>query len=216
MSGLLKYEWGISVRNFITCLILLVTLPAMAATGPEQLIRQTSKNVMTEIRDNIDSYKSDPQKVYELVDEQVLPHFDFAAMADLALGKYKDRVSTEQKSAIVTEFRMLLVRTYSSALVEYTELEPIYLPMDGTEADGLVTVKTQYDQSGGFPVPMDYSLRLGDDGWKVFDVSVDEISLVTNYRSSFARAIKRDGVDGLIRTLQARNQDLEDEVSREK
>lgn len=204
------------MRNFITCLILLITLPAMAATGPEQLIRQTTKSVMTEIRENIDSYKSDPQKVYQLVDEQVLPHFDFAAMADLALGKYKDRVSSEQKSAIVTEFRMLLVRTYSAALVEYTELEPIYLPMDGTEADGLVTVKTQYDQQGGFPVPMDYSLRLSDDGWKVFDVSVDEISLVTNYRSSFARAIKRDGVDGLIRTLQARNQDLEDEVSREK
>jgi len=204
------------VRNFITCLILLITLPAMAAAGPEQLIRQTTKSVMTEIRENIDSYKSDPQKVYQLVDEQVLPHFDFAAMADLALGKYKDRVSSEQKSAIVTEFRMLLVRTYSAALVEYTELEPIYLPMDGTEADGLVTVKTQYDQQGGFPVPMDYSLRLSDDGWKVFDVSVDEISLVTNYRSSFARAIKRDGVDGLIKTLQARNQDLEDEVSREK
>ncbi|MGB5328889.1 MAG: ABC transporter substrate-binding protein [Gammaproteobacteria bacterium] len=204
------------MRNFITCLILLITLPAMAATGPEQLIRQTTKSVMTEIRENIDSYKSDPQKVYQLVDEQVLPHFDFAAMADLALGKYKDRVSSEQKSAIVTEFRMLLVRTYSAALVEYTELEPIYLPMDGTEADGLVTVKTQYDQQGGFPVPMDYSLRLSDDGWKVFDVSVDEISLVTNYRSSFARAIKRDGVDGLIKTLQARNQDLEDEVSREK
>ena len=204
------------MKNIITCLILLVTLPAVAATGPEQLIRQTSKNVMAEIRENIDSYQNDPQKVYKLVDEQVLPHFDFVAMADLALGRYKDRVSAEQRAAIVTEFRRLLVRTYSSALVEYTEQEPIYLPMDGTEAEGMVTVRTMYDQSGEFPIPIDYSLRLGDDGWKVFDVSVDEVSLVTNYRSSFARTIKKDGVDGLIKTLQARNQDLEDEKNREK
>jgi len=204
------------VKNIITFFILLVTLPAMAATGPEQLIRQTSKSVMDEIRGNIDTYQSDPQKVHKLVDEQVLPHFDFAAMTDLALGRYKDRVSADQRSAIVTEFRLLLVRTYSSALVEYTDQEPIYLPMDGTEAEGMVTVRTSYDQSGEFPIPIDYSLRLDDDGWKVFDVRVDEVSLVTNYRSSFARTIKKDGVDGLIKTLQARNEDLEDEKNREK
>jgi phospholipid transport system substrate-binding protein len=188
----------------------------MAATGPEQLIRQTSQSVLVEIRANMDTYKSDPQKVYKLVDEQVLPHFNFAAMAELALGKNIDRISAEQKSLIVTEFRLLLVRTYSSALVEYSDQESIYLPMEGSEAEGMVTVRTQYEQPGEFPIPIDYSLRLGDDGWKVFDVSVDEISLVTNYRSSFARAIKKDGVDGLIRTLQARNQYLEDEVSQEK
>jgi len=204
------------LKNILTCLFLLITLPALAATGPEQLIRQTANSVMVEIRANIDTYKSDPQKVYTLVDEQVLPHFDFAAMADLALGKYKDRVNAEQRSKIVTEFRLLLVRTYSSALVEYTDQEPIYLPMDGNEAEGMVTVKTQYEQLGEFPIPIDYRLRLGDDGWKVFDVSVDEISLVTNYRSSFARAIKKDGVDGLIKSLQERNQYLDDPQNLEK
>ena len=204
------------MKNILTCLILLITLPAMAATGPEQLIRQTTSSVMAEIRANIDTYKSDPQKVYTLVDEQVLPHFDFAAMADLALGKYKDRVNAEQRSEIVTEFRLLLVRTYSSALVEYTDQEPVYLPMDGNEAEGMVTVKTHYEQPGEFPIPIDYRLRLGDDGWKVFDVSVDEISLVTNYRSSFARAIKKDGVDGLIKSLQERNQYLDDPQNLEK
>jgi phospholipid transport system substrate-binding protein len=197
-------------------LILLVTLPAMAAIGPEQLIRQTSESVMAEIRANMELYKSDPQKLYKLVDELVLPHFNFAAMTDLALGRYKDRISAEQKLMIVTEFRLLLVRTYSAALVEYTDQELIYLPMDGTETEGMVTVRTKYDQPGGFPIPIDYNMRLGDDGWKVFDVSVDEVSLVTNYRSSFARAIKRDGVDGLIKILQARNQNLQDEVNQEK
>jgi phospholipid transport system substrate-binding protein len=204
------------VKNIMTCLILLVTLPAMAAVGPEQLIRQTSEGVMAEIRANMDIYKDDPQKVYKLVEEMVLPHFNFVAMADRALGKYKGRISAEQKSAIVTEFRLLLVRTYSSALVEYTDQELIYLPMDGTEAEGMVTVRTKYNQPGGFPIPIDYSLRLGDDGWKVFDVSVDEVSLVANYRSSFARAIKKDGVDGLIKTLQARNQNVQEEQDRTK
>jgi len=204
------------VKKLITCLILLVTLPAMAAIGPEQLVRQTSESVMAEIRANLDIYKSDPQKVYKLVDELVLPHFDFVAMADLALGQYRDRISAEQRSTIVTEFRLLLVRTYSSALIEYTEQELIYLPMDGTEAEGMVTVRTRYNQAGGFPIPIDYSLRLGDDGWKVFDVSVDEVSLVTNYRSSFARAIKKDGVDGLIKSLQARNRNQREKEDRRK
>jgi phospholipid transport system substrate-binding protein len=79
--------------------------------------------------------------------------------------------------------------------------------MEGAESEGLVTVRIEIEQAGGFPIPIDYTLRLGDDGWKVFDVSVDEVSLVTNYRSSFARAIKKNGVDGLIKTLQERNQE---------
>jgi phospholipid transport system substrate-binding protein len=198
----------------MACLILLVTLPAMAAIGPEQLIRQTSQSVMAEIRANMDIYKSDPQKLYKLVDELVLPHFNFVAMTDLALGQYKDRISAEQKSMIVTEFRQLLVRTYSSALVEYTDQELIYLPMDGTEAEAVVTVRTRYDLPDGFPIPIDYKMRLGDDGWKVFDISVDEVSLVMNYRSSFARSIKRDGVAGLIKSLQARNQNLPEKEDR--
>jgi len=195
------------VKKLIACLILLFALPAMAVTGPEQLVRQTSESVIAEIRANLDVYKDDPKKVYQLVDELVLPHFDFAAMTDLALGRYKDKVSAEQKPAIVVEFRQLLVRTYSSALFEYTDQEMIYLPMEGSEAEGLVTVRTEIEQAGGFPIPINYVLRLGEEGWKVFDVSVDEVSLVTNYRSSFARAIKKDGVDGLIKTLRERNQE---------
>jgi len=195
------------VKNLFAGLILLLALPAMAASGPEQLVRQTSENVIAEIRANLDSYKSDPKKVYKLVDELVLPHFDFAAMTDLALGRHKDKVSATQRPAIIAEFRQLLVRTYSSALFEYTDQEMIYLPMEGNEADGMVIVRTEIEQAGGFPIPINYELRLGDGGWKVFDVSVDEVSLVTNYRSSFARAIKKDGIDGLIQTLQERNQE---------
>ena len=133
------------MKKLIACLILLFALPAMAVTGPEQLVRQTSESVIAEIRANLDVYKDDPKKVYQLVDELVLPHFDFAAMTDLALGRYKDKVSAEQKPAIVVEFRQLLVRTYSSALFEYTDQEMIYLPMEGSEAEGLVTVRTEIE-----------------------------------------------------------------------
>jgi phospholipid transport system substrate-binding protein len=170
------------------------------------MIKETADQVLEEMRTNAELYKSDPQKIYELVDTLVLPHFDFAAMTDLALGRYTDQVSPEQRPEIISEFRHLLVRTYSSALLEYTDQNLVYLPSEGSEADGEVTVRAEIQQAGGFPIPIDYLLRNGVDGWKVIDVSVDDVSLVTNYRSSFARAIKKDGVAGLIQTLRERNQ----------
>ena len=194
------------MKKLFTLLLLCLSLPLGAAVGPEQLIRETSDSVIAEIKNNGEAYRQNPEQIYELVETLVLPHFDFAAMTDLALGNYRDQVSAEQRPTIVNEFRALLVRTYSSALLEYTDQEVDYLPMQGSEADGEVLVKTEISQQGGFPIPIDYRLRLGADGWKVFDISVDEVSLVTNYRSSFARAIKKDGVDGLIKTLQDRNQ----------
>lgn len=195
------------MKKIIAFILLLLALPALAVTGPEQLIKQTSDKVLAEIKANAESYKRDPKEVYRLVNEVVLPHFDFSAMTDLALGQYKDEVNAEQRPTIIEEFRLLLVRTYSSALLEYTDQKLIYLPMEGLEADGEVMVRTEVEQAGGFPIPINYTLRLGEDGWKVFDISVDDVSLVTNYRSSFARAIKKNGVDGLIKTLQDRNQE---------
>ncbi len=195
------------MNKILAFVLLLVVLPAQAATGPEKLIKDTSDKVIAEIKENADRYQSDPQSIYQLVDEVVLPHFDFTAMTDLALGRYKDDVAVDQKPTIVKAFRQLLVRTYSSALLEYTDQVLIYLPMEGSEDSGQVVVRTEIEQQGGFPIPINYSLRLGDNGWKVIDISVDEVSLVTNYRSSFARAIKKDGVGGLIKTLQERNQE---------
>ncbi len=93
------------MKNIMACLILLVTLPAMAAIGPEQLIRQTSESVMAEIRANMDIYKSDPQKLYKLVDELVLPQFNFTAMADLALGRYKDSSLILRSEERITNIR---------------------------------------------------------------------------------------------------------------
>jgi phospholipid transport system substrate-binding protein len=196
------------MRQLIFGVMLMMAWPAIATSSIQQMIKETADQVLEEMRTNAELYKSDPQKIYELVDTLVLPHFDFEAMTDLALGRYGDQVSPEQRPEIISEFRHLLVRTYSSALLEYTDQSVVFLPMEGSEADGEVTVRAEIQQAGGFPIPIDYLVRNGDDGWKVIDVSVDDVSLVTNYRSSFARAIKKDGVDGLIQTLRARNQSL--------
>ena len=194
------------MKKFFASLLLTLALPAMAASGPEQLVKQTSDKVLADIKLNAVTYRSNPAGLYTLVEKVVLPNFDFRAMTDLALGRHKDKVSAEQKPAIINEFRAILVRTYSSALLEYNNQELIYLPMEGSEADGKVVVRTEIEQAGGFPIPINYTLRHGDDGWKVFDISVDDVSLVTNFRSSFARAIKKNGVDGLIQTLKQRNE----------
>ena len=197
------------LMKYVMAFVMLVFVAggANAAVDPEQLIRDTADKVLNEIKANTDSYKNDPDKLNELVDRVVLPHFNFDSMTNLALGKYKDKVSEEQRPLIINEFRALLVRTYGKALLEYNDQVIVYLPKEGSIEAGDVTVRTEIEQAGGFPIPLNYSLSLGDDGWKVYDISVDDISLVTNYRSSFARQIKKKGVDGLIETLRARNQE---------
>jgi len=143
--------------------------------------------------------------VNQLVNEIVAPHVDFEAMTKLALGRNYKNADDGQRAAIVKEFRVLLIRTYGSALTEYSDEEIIYLPFVPGEKEKLAVVKTEIEQAGGFPIPINYKLRLKDDGWKVYDISVDEVSLVTNYRGSFNRAIKKHGIDKLIETLQKRN-----------
>lgn len=192
--------------SFLFASLVLTPSLVFASVGPEELVKQTSERLLVELKANNEAYRSDLPSLYRLVNEVVLPNFDFDAMTDLALGRHKDKVSAEQKPVIVQEFRSILVRTYSSALLEYTDQELVYLPMEGQESDGKVVVRSEIEQAGGFPIPINYSLRNGDDGWKVYDISVDEVSLVTNFRSSFARAIKKNGVDGLIQTLKDRNQ----------
>lgn len=176
-----------------------------AEIGPEALIKQTADQVLKNIKANSAKYKEDPAQLFALVDEVVLPHFDFNAMTDLALGIYKSKIDATQKPLIINEFRALLVRTYGKALLEYNDQVIAFLPMEGSEADGDVLVRSEIEQAGGFPIPLNYRLKQGEQGWKVYDITVDDISLVTNYRSSFARQIKKKGIDGLIELLRSRN-----------
>jgi len=194
-------------KGVVMIFMALVFQPLFAGESePEQLVRSTADEVLNIIKTRQPEFKEQPAKLFELVDEKVLPHFDFERMTDLALGRYKRKVKGHQKPQLVKEFRHLLVRTYGKALLNYKDEVIAYLPMRGNLDKGEVTVRTEIEQKGGFPIPLNYELYKKDDNsWKVYDISVDNISLVTNYRSSFARKIKQDGVDGLINSLRNRN-----------
>lgn len=182
---------------------------AAAESDPEQLIRVTADEVLATIKARQAEFQQDPSKMYAMVDEKVLPHFDFNRMTDLALGRYKRKVQGDQKPKLVNEFRNLLVRTYGKALLAYNDQQIIYKPMRGSVEEGRVMIRTEIEQQGGVPIPMNYALYKKGSDWKVYDIKVDNISLVTNYRSSFAREIKANGIDGLIKTLQNRNNSKE-------
>lgn len=200
--------------NFLIKFIVLLTAigftQASLAAGsePQQLVQNTANEVLNIIKSRQQEFRDNPSSMYAMVDEKVLPHFDFDRMTNLALGRYKRQINGEQRPKLVQEFRNVLVRTYGKALLEYNDQEILYLPMRGSLDKGEVTVRTEIQQKGGFPIPLNYELYLQDNNsWKVYDISVDNISLVTNYRASFAREIKANGIDGLIQVLQNRNKD---------
>jgi phospholipid transport system substrate-binding protein len=145
------------------------------------------------------------QKIDKLAEEKVLPYFNFVRMTQLAVGRNWRDASDTQKKSLIDEFRTLLVRTYSTSLSQYRNQTIDVKPMRISAADTDVVVKTQVNQPGGQPIPIDYSLEKTKDGWKVFDVLIDGVSLVTNYRSSFNTEIQKSGIDGLIKSLIDRN-----------
>ena len=189
--------------------------PAGAAElAPDVLVRETSQDVLEIVKKDKDIQAGDKKKIYALVDAKVLPHFDFKRMTQLAVGKFWRQATPEQQESLVKEFRTLLVRTYSTSLSAYKNQKIDYKPLRMQPGDVDVSVKTVVNQPGGQPVPIDYSLQKNPDGWKVYDVVVDNISLVTNYRGSFANEIRQSGIDGLIKTLVDKNHRAESQGSK--
>ncbi len=180
---------------------------ASVAQSPQALIKSTSDQVLARLKADHDELQAHPDKVYALVEDIVLPHFDFHRIARWVLGKYSRRASAAQMARFTEEFRMLLVRTYATALLQYTNQQIDYLPLRMKPGATDVTVKTEIQQPGAFPIPIDYDLYLpeGSKEWKVYDVSIDSVSLVSNYRSTFAGEIRRKGLDALIDSLAKRN-----------
>lgn len=194
-------------KIWILTLALLLGAPlAAASVTPTELVKDTADQILTTFQENRADLEGKPEKIYHLVDEIVLPHFDFQRMSQLVLGKYWRQASTEQRERFTHEFRTLLVRTYSKALEQYRDQTINYLPMRGDEQGGDVLVRTEVQQSDGYPIPINYSLYLVEGQWKVYDVVIDNVSLVTNYRSSFATDIRKGGLDNLIARLAERNQ----------
>jgi phospholipid transport system substrate-binding protein len=197
------------MRRFITALLFglaLNTAVAVADTSaPEALVRETSDRMLTVLKEQHAVIKAEPQRLYELVDDIVLPHFDFERMSRWVLGKHWKRATPEQQQRFVSEFRTLLVRTYGTALLDYTDLKINYLPLRMAEGSEDVTVRTEVMQPGRQPIPINYSMFHRADGWKVYDVAIDGISLVSNYRTDFSNQISTAGIDALIQRLVERN-----------
>lgn len=187
-------------------LLFVLVLPVYGAAKPDQFVKETAETVLEKLKTEGDAIKNDPDRVNDIVTDMVLPHFDFERMSKWVLGKHWRRASDEQKVKFVKEFKVLLVRTYANSLSEYSDQEIHYFPFRGTGKEEEVTVKTEIDQPGGFPIPINYDLYRVNDAWKVVDVAIDGVSLVANYRSSFSAQIRKLGVDGLIAKLSEGNQ----------
>lgn len=186
--------------------ILLAWATVTHAAGPDELIKVTSEKVLNTLEKNKGLYENNPDQIYTLVNDIILPHLDFRAMSKLALGKNWRKANKDQQEQFVDAFKSMLIRTYSKSLTEYTGQEIEFLPYrPPAEGKKTVTVKTQIKQDNGPAIPIDYRLRIKNDIWKVYDIKIDGISLVTNYRNSFASDIRKVGMDGLIAKLLAKN-----------
>ena len=189
---------------------LLIAFAAQAAdktsdTAPDALVKTTVEEVLSVIKQTKDKHA-----LHDLAEKKVLPHFDFQAMTRLAVGRSWREANPTQQKALETAFRSLLVSTYTTALTQSTntnqtvEVKPVRVKPDDTD----VAVKTLVKEPGRQPIAIDYRMSKTPSGWKVYDVVVENLSLVTNYRGSFNSEITRSGIDGLIKTLEAKNKQL--------
>jgi len=190
------------------CLVLCVAathIAAAATQAPDQLVRETSERVLGIIRADPDIAAGDARRIAEVVETYLLGHFDFTSMTRLAVGKNWRRVADADKPALVKAFRTLLVRTYSVALADYRDQQIRYKPVTLEPGARRAVVETTIAQAGNKPISMNYRMALTPEGWKVYDIIVEGVSLVINYRSLFNSTVESAGVGGLIRMLQEKN-----------
>jgi phospholipid transport system substrate-binding protein len=174
--------------------------------GPQEAVRDTAQKVLGEVLERKEELKESPQEIYALVEKHVLPNFDFEYMARLVLGKHWKKASEEEQQGFIQAFRELLVRTYATALLNYSGQEVEYPDFKLEPGSDKVTVPTLvFASEGSQPIPINYSLHLVDGEWKVYDVKVEGISLVLNYRSSFSSLIRQHQISGLIERINQKN-----------
>ena len=197
------------IALFCACLALMNPLPSVAdIVPPDVLVRSVTDEVLAIVRTDKTIQSGNTQRVLELVDVKLLPHFDFTRMTMLAVGRDWTGASPEQRTRLIDAFRTLLVRTYASALTRYRDQKIEIKPLRMTETDTRVQIQTQVLQPGATPLAIDYMLHKTGQGWQVFDVVVEGSSLVTSYRSNFAQEVNAGGVDGLIKAIEAKNRSL--------
>lgn len=195
------------LRTLIAALLFLFYLPTLAAVSPpEKVIIDTSERMLEIIHKEGDALRENREKVYKVIDEVINPHIDFKRMSRWVLGKYWRKATGAQKTRFVKEFRFLLMRTYATAITEYSGEKIEYLPARFKTGDTDISVRTKLRQPGNpNPISVNYSLYKVNGGWKVYDIVIEGVSLIANYRSSFATQIKRGSIQKLIDTLAEHN-----------
>jgi phospholipid transport system substrate-binding protein len=189
---------------FLTLTLLSIFEISAESLSPQEIVQTTADDVLTILKSDKD-IQSDKKKIYQLAEEKILPNFDLEKVSRLVLGKAWRNIDDSQKQKFQSEFKTLLLRTYAVALGKYKDQEIKFKPLRMNPDDAKATVKTQILQDGGQPISVDYTLAKTVNSWKVFDIVIEGVSLVTNYRSQFANEIKNNGIDSLIMKLEEKN-----------
>lgn len=192
------------IIGFVLGLLIGGTALAQQAT-PDQLVQKVTDEVMAAIKSDKQLAAGDRQKALKLAEEKILPFVDFEQATRLAVGRAWSQASPEQKKRLVTEFKNMLVRTYSNAVEAYQGQTLKVLPARGKGDPEDTVVRTQFNRNGGQPLPIDFHMRQVDNTWKVYDIVVEGVSLVMTYRSEFDAVVKQEGIDGLIKRLAQKN-----------
>lgn len=191
--------------------IALSTVTAVAqaqAPAPDVLVKTITAEVIAILKKDREIQAGDAKKAADLIETKIVPHFDFTRMTRIAMARNWRNATPAQQNELTLEFRMLLVRTYSTALASYRDQQIDYKPLRSKPEDTEVTVKSDVRQSGSpQPVSIDYEMEKTPSGWKVYDVKVGGVSLVTTYRDTFASEVREHGIDGLLKALAAKNRE---------
>ncbi|MBK5931630.1 MlaC/ttg2D family ABC transporter substrate-binding protein [Halochromatium salexigens] len=195
------------MRTLLIAGILLLASP-LGALGAEpsatELVEQTASKMLSTLENRRAEVERKPQLINELVDSILAPHFDFEQMTRLAVGRAWRDASPEQQEALIESFRNLLVRTYARSIMKYSGQDIVYEAARPGTRSGTVVVPTEVRESGSSPIPIDYSMLERGRSWKVYDVVIDGVSMISNYRSQFRSTIASSGIDGLIEQLRAK------------
>lgn len=178
---------------------------ASADIAADELVKQTADEVLAIVKNDKDIQAGNQQKIFALAEEKIMPNFDFDRVCRMVLGKNWKSATPEQQAVFQKEFRSLLLRTYATALGKYKDQVIEYKPLRAEPGAKNVSVKTQILQPGGQPIAVDYSLVKVENGWKVYDIVIESVSLVTNYRSQFSSEIRQNGIDSLNKKLADKN-----------
>ena len=196
------------VMGFLAGLVICASAGA-EEVAPDVMVKNVTNEVLEIVKKDKDIQNGNTRKAIDLVETKVIPHFNFQRMTSQAVGKSWRQATAAQQKALAEEFRTLLVRTYANALTAYKNQTVDFKPLKMAPVDTDVTIHSSIKQPGAKSIDIDYALEKDGSDWKVYDFTIGGISMVTSYRDQFSQQIAADGVDGLIKSLQAKNASLD-------